>query len=242
MLNCNEFYLLILVSFCLNQVSRVSDVVSIGQQLSLRCIGMDVRGNIKLSLKATLPQTKKDSSHVDDGSTSATQPSAQVWASFDDVSKSPAQSESKEEQPVTNYETDEVKSSAAQNTSFVIRSSAACDEEEKSDTGSTSTSPNPSFLIRSAAECDEEEKSSGLGEDSSADSLLSSDLESTEMSEVSFQKGKKAAAGSGITAKDLRLGTEVTAKVYQIRARGLVLDIGGGLKGMYRFEVCVFFF
>uniref|UniRef100_A0A0A9CTC4 Umc2724 n=1 Tax=Arundo donax TaxID=35708 RepID=A0A0A9CTC4_ARUDO len=43
-------------------VSKVSDVVSVGQVLPLRCIGQDVRGNIKLSLKATLPQprNKKD--------------------------------------------------------------------------------------------------------------------------------------------------------------------------------------
>lgn len=34
----------------------------------------------------------------------------------------------------------------------------------------------------------------------------------------------------------LKIGTKVTAKVYQIRARGLVLDLGGGLRGMYRFE------
>jgi polyribonucleotide nucleotidyltransferase len=42
------------------QVSKVSDVISVGQQLSLMCIGQDVRGNIKLSLKATLPTPKKN--------------------------------------------------------------------------------------------------------------------------------------------------------------------------------------
>ncbi|XP_078148969.1 polyribonucleotide nucleotidyltransferase [Carex rostrata] len=41
-------------------VSKVSDVVSVGQQLSLMCIGQDIRGNLTLSLKATLPTPKKD--------------------------------------------------------------------------------------------------------------------------------------------------------------------------------------
>ncbi|KAG8100028.1 hypothetical protein GUJ93_ZPchr0013g34230 [Zizania palustris] len=40
-------------------VSKVLDVVSVGQMLSLKCIGQDVRGNIKLSLKATLPHLPK---------------------------------------------------------------------------------------------------------------------------------------------------------------------------------------
>lgn len=216
-------------------VSRVADVLSIGQQLSLRCIGMDVRGNIKLSLKATLPRSEKESSHVDDGSTSATKSSSPVWASVCDGIKSQAKPGS-EEEPVTKYETDKVKSSTASSTSFMIRNSVKCDEEEKSDASRPSTSSNPSFLIRSAAECTEEEKSAGLGQDSSVGSHPSSDSESGETSKVPLQKGKKVVAGSGISVKDLRLGTKVTAKVYQIRARGLVLDLGGGLKGMYRFE------
>lgn len=41
-------------------MSKVSDVVSVGQQLSLMCIGQDMRGNLTLSLKATLPTPKKD--------------------------------------------------------------------------------------------------------------------------------------------------------------------------------------
>lgn len=49
---------MILTIFC--QVTKVSDVVSVGQQLSLMCIGEDMRGNFTLSLKATLPTPKKD--------------------------------------------------------------------------------------------------------------------------------------------------------------------------------------
>ncbi|XP_071705212.1 polyribonucleotide nucleotidyltransferase 2, mitochondrial-like [Rutidosis leptorrhynchoides] len=35
----------------------------------------------------------------------------------------------------------------------------------------------------------------------------------------------------------LKLGMKVTAKIREVRACGLVLDLGGGIKGMYRFEV-----
>lgn len=40
-----------------------------------------------------------------------------------------------------------------------------------------------------------------------------------------------------LTAKNMRIGTEVTAKVYEVRARGLVLDLGNGIRGLYRFKV-----
>lgn len=42
-----------------------------------------------------------------------------------------------------------------------------------------------------------------------------------------------------ISAKKLKLGAKVTAKVHQVRARGLVLDLGNGIRGMYRFEVWI---
>lgn len=44
-------------------------------------------------------------------------------------------------------------------------------------------------------------------------------------------------AGTPLDVKKLKIGTELTAKVHQIRTHGLVLDLGGGNRGMYRFEV-----
>lgn len=41
------------------------------------------------------------------------------------------------------------------------------------------------------------------------------------------------------TAKNLKLGMRVTAKVHKVLGRGLVLDLGNGVRGMYRFEVCM---
>lgn len=47
----------------------------------------------------------------------------------------------------------------------------------------------------------------------------------------------KTTAEAPVTAKKLKIGTKLVAKVHQVRARGLVLDCGGELRGMYRFEV-----
>lgn len=44
-------------------------------------------------------------------------------------------------------------------------------------------------------------------------------------------------ADAPLDAKKLKIGTELTAKVQQIRAHGLVLDCGSDIRGMYRFEV-----
>lgn len=196
-------------------VSRVSDVVSIGQKLSLMCIEQDVRGNIKLSLKA------KKSSFADERCAASKNGASEVWASVSDKCNDQEKHSGTKEINVTKYEAAEVKTSAASDSSFFIRSAAECDEEEEKLTAlsqdkilSTSASSDQPSPNESAADCD--------GENSGS---LNQGF-----------KCKKAEVGSGIRAKDLKLGTVVTAKVYQIRARGLVLDLGRGLKGMYRFE------
>ncbi|XP_042022471.1 polyribonucleotide nucleotidyltransferase 2, mitochondrial-like [Salvia splendens] len=144
-----------------NPVSRVSDVVSVGQVLNLMCIGLDVRGNINLSLKATLPKT----------STTLGQQTPKVW------------------KPSSNPESE---------------------QENKDNQPAEAVESLASIVIRSAAECDEADKSSALNQPSKADAPLD--------------------------AKKLKIGTELTAKVQQIRAHGLVLDCGSDIRGMYRFE------
>ncbi|KAF5961969.1 hypothetical protein HYC85_003178 [Camellia sinensis] len=47
---------------------------------------------------------------------------------------------------------------------------------------------------------------------------------------------KEAVVEASISLKNLKLGMKVIAKVHQIRARGIVLDLGDGIRGMYRFE------
>lgn len=190
--------------------------MSIGQQISLVCIELDVHGNIKLSLKA------KASCFPDKGSDALKKGAPQVWASVGDKFNHQKKQSGTKNPVVTKYESPEVPTSAASESSFFIRSVAECDEEEKlaalsqGRTISTFIASHPPSLDPSAANCGGD-KSASLNQGS---------------------KDKKSQAGSSLRAKDLKLGTVVTASVYQIRARGLVLDLGGGLKGMYRFEVC----
>ncbi|KAK2973328.1 hypothetical protein RJ640_027971, partial [Escallonia rubra] len=65
-------------------VSKVSDVVSVGQQLSLRCIEQDNRGNIKLSLKA-LRQPGSETSNAVGKSNGYTKQTPNVWKPIGDV-------------------------------------------------------------------------------------------------------------------------------------------------------------
>lgn len=161
-------------------------MVSIGQQLHLKCIGQDIRGNIKLSLKETLPQPRSGTNNVVEieGSFSQIKQATDSWASVGSI---PTEQE---------------------------KQHSAVSKHESSGVASSSYS-SPSILIRSAAECDEEEKSTGL------------------------KRNSKGGFEAPMNAKSLKIGVEVTSKVHQIRARGLVLDLGGGIRGMYRFEVHV---
>ncbi|KAH6788311.1 polyribonucleotide nucleotidyltransferase [Perilla frutescens var. frutescens] len=152
-------------------VSRVSDVVSVGQVLNLMCIGLDVRGNINLSLKATLPKQGSKPTFVVGESVAPVQQTPKVW------------------NPVNNEKRV---------------------QENKGDLRAGAMETLSSIVIRSAAECDEADKSSVLNHPSKAEAPLD--------------------------AKTLKLGMELTAKVHQIRAHGLVLDLGSDLRGMYRFE------
>ncbi|KAJ6951060.1 polyribonucleotide nucleotidyltransferase 2 [Populus alba x Populus x berolinensis] len=97
--------------------------ISVGQQLSLMCIGQDVRGNIKLSLKATLPQLKSKKNNVTEEPVPVIKEAPKVWTSVGNLPNE------QEEQKLTDAEL------------MLSRS-----------TVKPSTSSNPGFLIRSAAE------------------------------------------------------------------------------------------
>ncbi|KAL2453977.1 Polyribonucleotide nucleotidyltransferase 2 [Abeliophyllum distichum] len=194
-------------------VSRVSDVVSVGQVLNLMCIGLDVRGNVSLSLKATLPRpgSKKNASD-------AVQEAPRVWEPVDDVQEKKYQ------------------------------------DDKPLDGGASLLSGTSGVLIRSAVECDEEEKSAGLNKKSKCRSYsesksnakspieniansVSNDEDENNTNSQGVLNNNKSTAEAPLSVKKLKLGTEITAKVHQVRARGLVLDLGGGIRGMYRFEI-----
>ncbi|CAN1853277.1 Polyribonucleotide nucleotidyltransferase 2, mitochondrial [Linum perenne] len=191
-------------------VVRVSDVLSIGQQISLMCIGQDVRGNIKLSLKAMSGRSSDVRSNNNDSVVSGSKETADARSSINNA--------------CTQLDHKSVLDLLPQARSI------------------ENPSTSPDFLIRSAADCEDEEKRSDSQSQGS---------ESTSWTSQSKQKQKNHDLGSQsracldvkevkgkapISAKTLKIGTTVTARVHQIRARGLVLDLGGGVRGMYRFE------
>lgn len=259
-----------------DQVSRISDVVSVGQQLSLMCIGQDVRGNIKLSLKATSPRPGAGTNNVVDGSVSPVKEEPNIWASVGDVSNEQENENSPlEELSESKSEMSGVNPSTSSISPILIRSAAECDEEEKfaalsqnlmSATGNVGASKSNCKSRKSSPEDHANESpfsNSGLfptknvkkskrvlqkeGEIDFNSILKSLDADgnkhnSSHTHTMNGSTGQEDEVEAPITAKKLKIGTKVTAKVYQIRARGLVLDLGGGLRGMYRFEVRVVLF
>ncbi|XVF58029.1 hypothetical protein PTKIN_Ptkin07bG0029500 [Pterospermum kingtungense] len=222
-------------------VSKVSDVVSVGQQISLMCIGQDVRGNIKLSLKATSPQTGSGTKNVLKGSAPVSKETSNIWASLEKLSNGEQKKSTPEELPLSENENIASDPSASSTPAVVIRSAAECDEEEKSSGLSKTSKSTPkrmggSKIVNKLKAVQSSDKES----DSALSSLLSNTLSrmqgEKDDSENNNQSDKETDVKTPMTPQKLKLGTKVTAKVYQIRARGLVLDLGGGIRGMYRFE------
>ncbi|CAH1412980.1 unnamed protein product [Lactuca virosa] len=234
-------------------ISKISDVISVGQQLSLMCIGQDLRGNIKLSLKATLPQKTKKPDPIKTSS---------------DLSKQVEDSPPRQQEPQNS-------TSYSATSPIVIRSAVECDEEEKLSTlissvkhnsklprvsKPKSSSQKPKSLKSSSNEdelgCDSGSKKTKGGKPflltekrtNSGSNYTSSEEEEedddkhkhafTNVVDISdfFKDRESKVEETSIDAKKLKLGTKVTAKIVQVRARGLVLDLGGGINGMYRFE------
>ncbi|MBA0557452.1 hypothetical protein Golob_014521 [Gossypium lobatum] len=229
-------------------VSRVSDVVSVGQQISLMCIGQDVRGNIKLSRKATLPRPESETKSVVEGSAPVTKEKPNIWASPENMSKGEQLESTLEELVPSKMENTESNRSASLMPSVVIRSAAECDEEEKS-AGLSKTSksaPKPKGALKKGSKLKKIQSSDNMP-DLSLSIMLSESLsqmgrnkEFTSQDDgeanPSDQNDKETGGKTPVTPQKLKLGTKVTAKIYQIRARGLVLDLGGGIRGMYKFE------
>ncbi|KAJ7974604.1 Polyribonucleotide nucleotidyltransferase [Quillaja saponaria] len=232
-----------------DQVSRVSDVVSVGQQLSVMCIGQDVRGNIKVSLKALSPRPASDTINVADGSIPSTKERPNIWASVGDMSSTKEKVNSPSDLPESKHEVREVDPLISSTPSVLVRSASKCDEEETSastqysksapktvnglQSGRKSSSfqvedvPNSPFSIPGSVPNTNAKNSK---------TLVPKEQESEPIFRKQEGDGKQDGKGVTTTVKVLKVGTKVNAEVYQIRALGVVLDLGGGLRGMYRFE------
>uniref|UniRef100_A0A1J3K2S6 Polyribonucleotide nucleotidyltransferase 2, mitochondrial n=1 Tax=Noccaea caerulescens TaxID=107243 RepID=A0A1J3K2S6_NOCCA len=234
-------------------VSKVSDVLHIGKYITMMCIDTDVRGNIKLSLKALLPKPeRKPASNperkpvVKESSTVSVETSSvgEVVASMPSVVEPPQKS--KLAVPAV-----------------VVRTAVECDEAEKSSPVDKITKPKRAATVKpdrklkftaskqAGTQKEEEALESTTPEEIPAKfgETLKQDekLKSTFANLVSSSKTKKSARkekqpekegeeSASISARELKIGSEMTAKVQQVRARGLVLDLGGEIRGMYKFE------
>ncbi|CAL5368211.1 unnamed protein product [Camellia sinensis] len=251
-------------------VSRIADVVSIGQQLSLKCIGQDLRGNIKLSLKETLPRPGSETNNLVEGSFAHTKQNLNVWTSVGDMpNEQGKQLSALGDSPLCRNEISRI-SSPSSSPSILIRSAAECDEEETSaslnqNPKSSSRALNPSDSVKNFKKLPSQSdvivstfSDSGLFPTSKANkSKLFSPKEREKESNSNFVSDneaeneytsassshsqddlndKEAVVEASINSKNLKLGMKVIAKVHQIRARGIVLDLGDGIRGMYRFE------
>lgn len=230
-------------------VSRVSDVISVGQQLRLMCIGQDVRGNIKLSLKATSPVSgSKPDDAVEKNETLMEANPSLYSAPTDEVKMEGENQDSLNDQPLGNKMKSGNSSSAS--SVFLIRSVAECDAEERSDglnllnrsnrtskTDDKSKKPLPQVnLVETPLDSAATSKNSKKCKtDESSVKSISIDGDNSNHLKTNTKKADKKVKDH-MGAKQLKIGTEVTAKVHEIRAHGLVLDLGGGIHGMYRFE------
>lgn len=216
-------------------VSKISDVISVGQQLSLMCIGQDLRGNIKLSLKATLPQKTKKSDPIKTSS---------------NFSKQNPPEDPPRQQETPNPAAKESPYSAT--SPIVIRSAVECDEEEKSSSLKSTNKvarkypqkPKDSKSLSDEVELVSKKSKTGkpfLHTEKRTSVFGCNYTSEDEEDEGEYNKHTvsdylEEDKKSKIDAKKLKLGMKVTAKIVQVRARGLVLDLGGGINGMYRFE------
>lgn len=216
------------------------------------CIGQDVHGNIKLSLKASLPRPGGlQTNDVVEGSATSAKETANIWAPVWDASSTQEQQNSASQFPIgINEEVEEAKPPTSQTPVILIRSAEECDEEEKS-TNLNLSSKGPPIengvqLGRKSKSPQKKKSRRSHTNDSPSHSgplpytnAKKPEFATKKESKSDIQRPEREESGA---EKDLKVGTEVTAKVHQIRAHGLVLDLGGGLRGMYRFEVGFVFF
>ncbi|CAJ2665344.1 unnamed protein product [Trifolium pratense] len=235
-------------------VNQVADVVSIGQQLSVMCIDQDVHGNIKLSLKKTLRGPRgSETNDIAEGSSASAKETAKMWAPVWDASSITQEHNSASELSVKKNEVGKTIPSAYETPVILIRSAEECDEKEKSiSSNHNQTSNGP--LIDNGVQLDRKLKSPSKSKPRKSQDAIDSPSHSgplpyknAKKPKVSMQKesksdtqreeeNKKEGKGNApSSAEDIKLGTKVNAKVYQIREHGLVLDLGGR-RGMYRFE------
>jgi polyribonucleotide nucleotidyltransferase len=97
------------------------------------CIGQDVHGNIKLSLKATLRGPGgSETNDIAEGSAASAKETAKIWAPVWGASSITQEQNSASELSVEKNEVGKTNPSASETPVILIRSVEECDEKEKS--------------------------------------------------------------------------------------------------------------
>lgn len=195
---------------------------------------------------------------IAEGFSSSAKETANTWAPVWNVSSlTQEQQNSAIELPIDKHEVAETKPPTPETPVILIRSAEECDEVEKSSSLNLNQSSN-GRPIDNGAQLDPKPKSplkskprksevAGVSPSHSGPLPYKNakkpkpTVQKESKSDTQRPRGdeKESKDNEPVKKKNMKLGTEVTAKVYQIRAHGLVLDLGGGLRGMYRFEVGV---
>ncbi|WZZ38338.1 hypothetical protein YC2023_034597 [Brassica napus] len=213
-------------------VSKVSDVLHIGKYITMMCIDTDVRGNIKLSLKALLPKPEPKPASgpekvpvVKDTVSVETSSLGETVASLPSVVEPPQKS--KLAVPAV-----------------VIRTAVECDEAEKSSLVEKNAKPKRAATMKpdrklksTASKQTVTQKEVEVFKSTGPEETMANYGETLKKpSRKKKQSGDEAGESASVSARKLKIGTEMTAKVHQVRTHGLVLDLGGGIRGMYKFE------
>lgn len=144
-------------------MDQVTDVVSVNQVVKVMCIDVDLRGNIRVSLKATTPSQGSKTKAAARAPIAFAEQTPQVWETVDDFHKEGTQA-------IPPRESGEILSS------ILIRSTAEQTpkaRETVKDLHKKGTRAIPpleggeslsSFLIQSTAEWCKEEKSAGVNQ------------------------------------------------------------------------------
>ncbi|KAE8783830.1 polyribonucleotide nucleotidyltransferase 2, mitochondrial [Hordeum vulgare] len=234
-------------------VSKVSDIISVGQALSLTCIGQDVRGNIKLSLKANHPHRPAKELASEDATFLPSQDLV-GWAAVENMPSKDA--DVKSSNSIEGDNTTE-ETPAFSTPAVIIRSAADCDAQDvangptkKRSKAASSKVAKPSPRVsKPTKELQEARKASPkkasttsivkknkkAKADDSASNELDAVPEHEAIAEQEISNTLKHSSPKNFRSGSIKLGDVVTAKVYQIRAYGLVLELSDGVRGMHKF-------
>lgn len=233
----------------------------------MMCIETDVRGNIKLSRKALLPKPERKPASdpekdpvMKESSTVSIETSSvgETVASMPSIVTPPQNSKLAVPAVVirTAVECDEAEKSSPVDKNNKPKHAATPkpDRKPKSTASKLTATQKEEEALESTApeetpaECGETLKQDGKLKSASpknnstasivSDSSLVSSSKAKKPTRKENQSENKAEENASFSTRKLKIGTEMMAKVEQVRTRGLVLDLGGGIRGMYKFEVC----